>query len=159
MVGEGGKVEPLEAHFGEQAEGDVGLAGDSVTHDERVVEADAVVAVGVAGEGMEPIEHDGHEVGAGEDLENGMVGDGGVVEVALAAGPIEEPEAGEDVGTGAEVGEDLEDERLVEAEVEAGEGGVDGGIFVGGEEYLVDEIEDGWVAGAEPLLEGGGDGI
>lgn len=127
MVGKRIEVEALEAHFGEQVEGDVGLPRDSIAHDEGVVEADAV-EVAVSGEGVKPVEHDGHEAGTGEDFKDGVVSATGVLEAVLTAGPVEEFETGEDVGrivAGAKVGEDLEDEGLGEAEVEAGECGVD----------------------------------
>lgn len=92
-------------------EGVLGLSGNGVADDQDVVEADAVVEDAPA-EGVEEVEDEGLEVGAGEDLENGNEGGAGVVEVGLAAGPVEELEAGENVAAGGAVTEDAEDEAL-----------------------------------------------
>jgi len=53
-------------------------------------------------------------VGAHEDVEDGDEGGARVVEIRLAAGPVEELEAGEDVAVGGGVAEDAEDEALGE---------------------------------------------
>lgn len=101
----------MEAHSGERMEGVLGFSGDGVADDEDVVEA-APVVEDAAAEGVEEFEDEGLEVGAGEDLENGNEGGAGVVEVGLAAGPVEELEAGENVAAGGAVTEDAEDEAL-----------------------------------------------
>lgn len=101
----------MEAHSGERMEGVLGFSGDGVADDEDVVEA-APVVEDAAAEGVEEFEDEGLEVGAGEDFEDGDEGGAGVVEVGLAAGPVEELEAGENVAAGGAVTEDAEDEAL-----------------------------------------------
>ncbi|KAB2611502.1 pentatricopeptide repeat-containing protein [Pyrus ussuriensis x Pyrus communis] len=74
----------------------------------------------------EEAEHERHEFGLGNDLEDGVKGGAGVVEVGLAAGPIEELEAGEDIMVVAAVAEDLEEAESFhgwESQYKAAEGG------------------------------------
>ena len=160
MVSKAVQVQTMKAHFTEQVEGNLGFSGNGVADDEGVVEAGAVVEVVVAAaaEGVEEVKDEGHEAGAGEDAEDGGEGAAGVVEVGLAAGPVEEAEAGEDVAGGGAVAEDAEDEGLGErGEGEGGEGGVEGGVVLGlGGQGLEDAGEEwvpGGVAGVEPCLE------
>jgi len=100
----------------------LGLPGDSIAHDKNVMETD-VVEERAAAEGVEEVEDDGFVVGTHEDVEDGDEGDARVVEVRLAAGPVEELEAGEDVAVRGGVTEDAEDEALGEREGERGECG------------------------------------
>lgn len=80
---------------------------------------------------VEEVQHEGHELGLGEDLQDGVEGRAGVVEAGLAAGPVEELEACEHVFA---VAQNLQHEGLGEAEAKLGErevgGAARGQVFV-----------------------------
>jgi len=113
VISEGVEVQADEAHSGVRAERILGLPGDRVADDEDVVETD-VVEEDAAAEVLEELEDEGFVVGAYEDMEDGDEGGARVVEVWLAAGPVEELEAREDGAVGGGVAEDAEDEALGE---------------------------------------------
>lgn len=72
---------------------------------------------------VEEVQHEGHELSLGEDLQDGVEGGAGVVEARLAARPVEELEAGEHVFA---VAQNLQHEFLGEARREVGESEVGG---------------------------------
>lgn len=75
------------------------------------------------GVGVEEVEHEGHELGLGEDLEDGDEGGSGVVERAgMAAGPVEELEAGEHVLPGLAVVQNVQHEGFGQAEAQLRQG-------------------------------------
>lgn len=91
--GEGVEVEAAESHATEDAEPALGIAGDGVADDERVVEArPGGGRVGV-GEEAEPVHHHGGAAGAGEEAEDGVVHGARVGIPPAAPRPVEEPEA------------------------------------------------------------------
>lgn len=72
---------------------------------------------------IEEVQHEGHELGLGEDLQYGVEGGAGVVEARLAASPVEELDAGEHVFA---VAQNLQHEGLGEAQAELREREVGG---------------------------------
>lgn len=76
---------------------------------------------------LQELKRQRHELRFRQNLEDGMEGGSGVVKPRLAACPVEELEAGENIlRGGAAVGEDLEDKGLGETEVEVGQSKVSG---------------------------------
>lgn len=126
------------------------------------------VAIPLLAEGVKEIEHQRHELGPREDLENGVECGARVEEAVLAAHPIEELEARQHVLLLlVAVAEHLQHEGLREAEVQMRKGQVGGVprlgvkrrvVFVvvvsGGFEDLEDLGEEVVVSGLEPFFEG-----
>lgn len=159
VVAEGVEVEAEEAHAGEGVEGFLGLAGDGVADDQGFVEADAVVEE-AAVEGVEEVEEEWFHFGTGEDVEDGEEGGARVVESGLAAGPVEELQAGQDAAVGGAVPEDAEDEVLRERQREGGERGGDALVGCRRGQDFVDAVEESVGRGLpprEPRLERRGD--
>lgn len=126
------------------------------------------MAIALLAEGGKEIEHQRHELGPRENLENGVECGARVEKAVLAADPIEELEARQHVLLLlVAVAEHLQDEGLREAEVQMRKGRVGGVARLGvkrrvafvvvvsaGFEDLEDLFEKVVVSGLEPFFEG-----
>ncbi|WRX34200.1 hypothetical protein QQP08_026687 [Theobroma cacao] len=124
-VGEGIQVKTVEPHSAELLECHLWFPCNGIVHDQRVVLSDLVnVPMGHIIL-QELFKRHRLELRFRKNLEDGMEGGSGVVEPRLAACPVEELEAGENVALrgGVAIGEDLEDKGLGESEVEVGQPG------------------------------------